>query len=792
MAEPDYFREFDFLPNLPKSNLDDRTFEDLVQECLLRIPRYCPEWTNHNPGDPGITLIELFAWLVDQMLRRFNQVPRRNYVAFLELLGIHLQPPTPAHVDLIFYLTKAQNSPKVIPANTEVATIQTETELAVVFTTDVDLIIGQPKIQGFFTSHLNPNEASQEPNSNSLTPLRSSGTGVQWGNLGELPLFENRQNCQIGDCFYLVLAPVELAPATGNGSPGGTEQNSITGNVLAITFKGLSAAPTGINPDNPPLRWEAWDGTVWRRSILRQRRDDRTKGFSFHELRQQGLNPEQDGADVILHLPQQWAETDFGTGCRGYWIRCVHVESTDPQNRYGYAPLISSIGVRTVGGSIHASECVRVERELLGVSDGKPGQIFQLQSAPVLERRAGEQILIKLPDQEQFQAWEEVPDFGNSGPDDRHYVIDSQMGTIQFGPLIREPTQLQNQTRERTQLQPWGKQVKRLSRSLNTLDAPLLAADSEVNESQEWQYGKAPPRGAEVYMAAYRVGGGSRGNVQAETLVVMKTAIPYVKQVINYSPTKGGKEAESLDEAVIRVPQILRTSQAAIVREDFENIVKRTHASVYRAHCLDYQKERGDTLGIVRLLIVPNPLPEDDPREIEFRRIFPKGMKPEEYFSLNNLGKPVLERLRLAIDTHKPLGMEVKLEAPEYVGVKVEAEVLLEDAYRGSQMQEEMRSKLQAVLYRFLNPITGGFEKSGWLLGRSLRPQDIIALLQDIPEVSYVGSVKLFSIRKHPIQGWLLSPFPETAIVLKELALVCSWEDANPVMKSGHEIQLMN
>jgi predicted phage baseplate assembly protein len=99
--------KFDFLPELPKSDLDDRTFNDLVEECLLRIPRYCPEWTNHNPGDPGITLIELFAWLTDQMLMRFNQVPRRNYVAFLELLGIRLQPPAPAWCELTFYLTKS-------------------------------------------------------------------------------------------------------------------------------------------------------------------------------------------------------------------------------------------------------------------------------------------------------------------------------------------------------------------------------------------------------------------------------------------------------------------------------------------------------------------------------------------------------------------------------------------------------------------------------------------------------------------------------------------------------------
>ena len=120
--------DFDFLPRLPKSDLDDRTFQDLVDECILRIPRYCPEWTNYNPGDPGITLIELFAWLTDQMLLRFNQVPRRHYVAFLEMLGVRLQPPTPAHTDITFYLTAALPHRYQIATGTEVATLRTEAE----------------------------------------------------------------------------------------------------------------------------------------------------------------------------------------------------------------------------------------------------------------------------------------------------------------------------------------------------------------------------------------------------------------------------------------------------------------------------------------------------------------------------------------------------------------------------------------------------------------------------------------------------------------------------------------
>ena len=55
------------------------------------IPRYAPEWTNHNPSDPGITLIELAAWMTDLLIYRLNQVPDKNYVAFLNLLGIKLR-----------------------------------------------------------------------------------------------------------------------------------------------------------------------------------------------------------------------------------------------------------------------------------------------------------------------------------------------------------------------------------------------------------------------------------------------------------------------------------------------------------------------------------------------------------------------------------------------------------------------------------------------------------------------------------------------------------------------------
>jgi len=91
---------------IPPPKLDDRTFNDIVEEAISMIPRYAPEWTNHNPSDPGITLIELAAWMTDQLIYRLNQVPDKNYVAFLNLLGIKLRAPRAARALTRFTLVE--------------------------------------------------------------------------------------------------------------------------------------------------------------------------------------------------------------------------------------------------------------------------------------------------------------------------------------------------------------------------------------------------------------------------------------------------------------------------------------------------------------------------------------------------------------------------------------------------------------------------------------------------------------------------------------------------------------
>src|SRR6266853_2175493 len=89
---------------IPAPKLDDRTYADIVAEAMRLIPRYCPEWTDHNPSDPGITLLELTAWMTELILYRLNRVPEKNYVAFLNMVGIRLRPPQPARGLITFEL----------------------------------------------------------------------------------------------------------------------------------------------------------------------------------------------------------------------------------------------------------------------------------------------------------------------------------------------------------------------------------------------------------------------------------------------------------------------------------------------------------------------------------------------------------------------------------------------------------------------------------------------------------------------------------------------------------------
>ena len=74
--------------SLRAPNLDDRTFDQLMEEAKQRIPQRCPAWTDLSPSDPGITLLELFAFLIEAAIYQINRVPERSLERFAALVGV--------------------------------------------------------------------------------------------------------------------------------------------------------------------------------------------------------------------------------------------------------------------------------------------------------------------------------------------------------------------------------------------------------------------------------------------------------------------------------------------------------------------------------------------------------------------------------------------------------------------------------------------------------------------------------------------------------------------------------
>lgn len=114
--------------------LDDLRFQELVSEARTRIAHHSPAWTEHNVSDPGITLIELFAWITDILLYRVNRVPERLHLALLKLVGVTPAPPRQAQVGIRFMLERPAPD-LTIPAGTEVAAPRTTGQDAIVFRT---------------------------------------------------------------------------------------------------------------------------------------------------------------------------------------------------------------------------------------------------------------------------------------------------------------------------------------------------------------------------------------------------------------------------------------------------------------------------------------------------------------------------------------------------------------------------------------------------------------------------------------------------------------------------------
>lgn len=373
--------------------IDNRTFDDLVAEAQTRIPRYTPEWTDFNAGDAGFALVELFAWMTELLIYRLNQVPDLNYIKFLELIGIELEPAKPAQAILCFPVQANYTLPTVsVSAATQVSAAPNDGGPPVVFqTTDTVTALSAQlnSVQAFdgyaYTDLTGDNSEIGTAGFQPFGPLAAAGSALMLG-FGPASSSNPLQPIPAGTDIALA-----FWPASSGASPAPT----------------ACGGATAVYP-SATMIWQYWNGVSWQ--PLKVAKDETLA------LTRLGF--------VILKSPPtgQFAADKLGlaTDTSRFWIRAYLQQSSyeaPPSLLAVRANAVSAIAAQTVAG------------EVLGGSDGSPNQTFTLTSTPVIDGS----LVLQVDDGEGFTTWTEVEDFFGYGPNDEVYVLDPTSGEVRFG-----------------------------------------------------------------------------------------------------------------------------------------------------------------------------------------------------------------------------------------------------------------------------------------------------------------------------------------------------------------------
>ena len=630
---------------LPQINLDDRGFDDLYQELVRRIPTYTPEWTDYNDSDPGATLLQLFAWLAEILVYRINQVPQKNFVKFLELVGIPLLRPTAAVTELQFTLSRGVASQAVL-AGTQVSLGSSSGALPVVFETDFDLLVnglGLISVQSFDGSRFTDD-----------TALNASAAGAGYYPLGVTPQANSALYMGFDQAF-----PAGLNRITFHAAQGDTP----------------TPVQDGADPlasASPPVEayWEYWAGQ-WKTLTIQT---DTT-----FALTRSGYVSFQAPIDA---QPIQFGLLTKPTDPALFWVR-YRIQSIVGDG-YELVPNLQTILLNTVSATNRVTET----NELLGASNGRPGQTFQLAFYPILPLEAGQGIAVD--EGSGFTLWTEVEDFAGSGPTDTVYVLDHSTGLVSFGN---------------------GKQGK-IPRWLSGNGSNLDSADQ-----------------TNVMALSYRWGGGAAANSGVGTITTLQNSIPNIQGVTNPVPSYGGADEETVQHAQDRAPMTLRTANRAVTADDFAFLATQTPgAQIARAQAFpllnpNFRVKRSAIDGSAQ---IEAPIPGAVTVYVLPQSALPKPVPSES----------TLQLVANYLHTHRLLTCEVFVAAPHYREVRIEVQII-------ANPTADLGVVSAAVLKRLLdyfNPLApGGALGSGWGFG------DTISFAETYRQIFLVDGVKLIT-----------------------------------------------
>lgn len=689
--------------SLPKPNLDDKRFDQLVEEARKLIPGYDPQWTDHNWSDPGITFIDLFAWLTEMTLYRINLVNDSHRLKYLKLLGVRPLPSMPSKVDLTFKSDHMQ----LLKSGEETYTEISDNKIYFELCEDIMIV-----------------------------PLILKKVIVYEVNVG---VFDRTDANEKDDLFY---APFGFDIKDGcmlylgfdlDGSADPKSFDSVSFNSMSFACylyeRGLREPVKHDEEENydfinSNLRWAYSSSckTKWMNTSP----IDETKGF-------------KKSGKLIFKDIIDWRRSVV-VSYTHYWLRCL-VEKSG----FEYPPRIETIRLNTVS-AVHGRTIWSKE---IWKSNGLPGQVFKLKNKPVLDG-----TLELLISEEYLFKWNEVP--GNDSESNRlkqflknksikKWVDSAQIvnsnNTIKISSgdnyvlLILNP--------EQTKVSLKGDNGRTYELSGRTEDGKLNIYDNIWKQVDDFDgsgpddnhfildkekgeisfgdglTGRVPPWESKVEFIKYRVGGGEEGNIKAGYEWTIENKYLDIK---NYNGSAGGTRAETIQETVERCLKDMKVPYKAVTAGDFEYIAKNTPGlRVAKAKAIpNYRLEEGNNKGTVAAGTVTVVVIPDTPLESFVTPPVPSG--------------GFMNSICQHLDKHRLLGTSVQVVPPKYIKVNVNVTVVPLNGF----LEEKLINSIKNKLTGFLHPIRGGADGNGWQIGRTVSRSEIYEVLEKVEGVKCV------------------------------------------------------
>lgn len=690
--------------SLPEPPIDDRDFEEILEEALARIPSHNPEWTNFNESDPGVTILQVLSFVVENMLDRANRVPERNRIKFLKLLGVERQPPTVAEGLVQLHRPRGPAEPVTVPDEMEVraGSVPFRTTNAV----EVLPIEGQvyykkaqsleegssarERYEQLFASF--EEERPEDLTFYETTALPSPSPGAA------LPEVDLDADTPAGDqSLWLALL----------ARPGDNPED--VRDVLAGTSLSVAVVPSLEDAERVlPAKGEFDAGRQGELRFALPRPDVNSPQYRPVEARtEQNLLVEPGIATI--HLPDSsdalrtWTDLDpLEEGVGGYPPSLEETEVAErlitwlriqPAAAAGTAQssLPSRFSVVAVNGA-QVEQRTRVDGEFLGKGTGDPDQEVQLVNAPVLPDSVeltvgGEQWhriddLIAAPPEVPRRDPRRAPGEGSAGTGDpRVYTLDRTSGTIKFGDGLR---------------------------------------------------GARPPSGA-VIQARYDYGGGKQGLVGIGA-IQKGPNLPSGVKVSNPIPTWGAAAQEPVEEAERRIAEFLKRRDRLVTAGDIDAITRRTP---------------GVDMG--RVEVLPLVYPDPELADVRAEGVVTVLVLPAS--DANRPDAPLPDRLFLDtvcdyLDRRRLITTEVHVRGPIYRNVYVSVGI---EVLPGEDLPP-VRNAVRSALRTFLSPLEGGFDGEGWPLQRAVERRELLTVAARVSGVASVDEIQLAGPSGEPVE----------------------------------------